>query len=282
MHKDTANDFSIVKSNFELTARSVCAQTDQSFLFVVVCCSVPEINYQHKNIIYHVVDFPPAEKTGNLTSKRLDKATKLISGLHFIKSYKPHYVFILDADDWLSNTLNAYLHSQADRTGWYISAGFIIDLKSNKSLLKQGLQRFSGSTFATDYLTLMRHIDLNPSLNEHSTKELIIELVSNKILFNLINSHGYIKFFEQFGLHYKRIPFAALAWVRNTGDNNLSDGAISHGLSLNKKLLTNFGLQNHVAFTGAQDSIAVRLRHAILALISFCGSRMPDFSKKWK
>jgi hypothetical protein len=41
MHFETANNFKIVERNLELTARSVCGQTDQDFLFVIACNHKP-------------------------------------------------------------------------------------------------------------------------------------------------------------------------------------------------------------------------------------------------
>ena len=44
---------------FERTVRSVCQQTDQDFKVVVVCNEKPITDYEHPNIHYVYVDFPP-------------------------------------------------------------------------------------------------------------------------------------------------------------------------------------------------------------------------------
>lgn len=274
MHQDTAYDFALIEASFELTARSVCSQIDQNFLFVVVCCSIPNISFAHENIIYHVVDYPAADKLGDTISKRLDKATKLISGLVLIKQYSPKYVFFIDADDWISSNLNNFLNSKAHCVGWYLSSGFIVDLNTKKYQFKHGLNRFSGSTFAIDYVMLIDKLNLAPAITKATSKDTIIKLVSKKILLDVINSHGYLKFLATFGLKCNKIPFPALAWVRNTGNNILSDGSIENGLTITRALLQKFGVEKQIKVTETNDNFRVRLFNCLLSFISYVGSQI--------
>lgn len=272
MHSETASDFSVVEKNFELMARSICSQTNQNFVLVVVCNNIPKINFTHKNIDYHIVDFPPAIRSTDTTPRRLDKATKIVSGLLYIKKYNPEYVFVTDADDWISIHLNEYILSQPQCVGFYINSGYVIDIGSQKCMTKFGLHRFSGSTFASNYLLLMENLNLNENLNENSTFDAVIHFVPLEILLDLLDSHNYMYFFREKGLEYKRVPFKALAWVRNTGDNILSDDSVINGVSLSKGVLTEFGLEEVISIEPHSDTVLERFKHYISSIISFIGS----------
>lgn len=277
MHPETASNFSTVERSFELMARSVCEQTDRDFLLVVVCCSIPEITFKHKNIRYHVVDFPAA-KNADRTSKRMDKGTKIISGLLFINKYNPKYVHILDADDWINKKLNAFLNSKAlSDVGWYINAGYIVDLSENRTQLKYGLNRYCGSTFISNYFTLMKNLSINNKLNSSSTQGHIMALVSKEILLDLIAAHAYTEFYSKYNLKYKRIPFRGVGWVRNTGENILSGGAVKQGLCLDKKTLSLFGLESISLENDCKNSVRDYASYVVSSLFSFTGWL---FSKK--
>lgn len=272
MHTKTASNFSIVERNFELMARSICSQTDQDFLLVVVCNSIPNISLKHKSIIYHLVDFPPAKNIADTISKRLDKGTKIISGLLYIQQYNPKYVHIIDADDWINIKLNHFLNAhELEKPGWYISSGYTIDLSKNKKQLKYGLNRFCGSTFISHYATLMSHLNLDTTINFNSTQKEITSLVSNNILLDLIDSHGYIEFYSKYKLRYKSIPFKALAWIRNTGENILSDGAVNDGISINRRFLSLFGLEDIVQIRYQNNSILNYLLYTLSSIRSYLG-----------
>jgi hypothetical protein len=272
MHKNTAHDFSVVEHNFELTARSICSQTDQNFLLIVVCCSIPQINFEHKNIHYHTVDFLPATNTTDTTSKRIDKATKIVSGLLYLKKYNPNYVHIFDADDWVSRKLNAFLNnSPLNKVGWYISSGYVVDLSTNRRQLKYGLNRYCGSTFICNFTTLMKCLSIKSTLRETSTQEEILKYVPKHILLDVIDSHGYLEFYSSNKLSYKKVPFNALTWVRNTGENILSDGSTKEGLYIDSKFLSLFGLEGIVATCNSKSSLIERVLHALSSICSFLG-----------
>ena len=281
MHPDTAKNYANVLSNFELTARSICSQHDQDFLLVVVCCETPDINFQHENIVYHVVDYFPADKS-NLKSKRLDKAVKIVCGLHFIEKYNPTFVYICDADDWISSKVNGFLKQNSSTFGFCSNSGYLIDFNNNEYIKKFGLHRFSGSTFAINYQKLMLSLGFPHSLNENSSKESLLDSVPESILLGLINSHRYLEFFKELGYSFKHFPFPSLAWIRNTGNNNIeeSDSSVK-GLHLKNSVLIQFGLSSSISLNkNASNSLTRYVTFYKFSLISLIGSLMNLRHKK--
>jgi hypothetical protein len=272
MHRQTARDFRVVEQSFERTARSVCNQSDDNFIFMVVCNEKPDIQFTHENIHYHIVDFPPAENIPDTTSKRLDKGTKLISGLLKIKQFNPKYVHIIDADDWVIHSLNQFLNSKPTQmVGWYISAGYTADLNTNRKQLKFGVNRFCDNTFITNYATLIDRLNISGKLTETSSQDEIYHTVDKSLVLDLFDSHGYIEYFSQYNLKYKVIPFPALVWLRNTGENILSDGSFNSGIPIDSKFLELFSQGSSTV--AAQHKIRVKdyLMYTLSSAFSFIG-----------
>ncbi len=272
MHRQTARDFRVVEQSFERTARSVCNQSDDNFIFMVVCNEKPDIQFTHENLHYHIVDFPPAENSPDPTSKRIDKGSKLVSGLLKIQKYNPKYVYIIDADDWIVRSLNQFLNSKPTQTvGWYISVGYTADLNTNRKQLKFGVNRFCGSTFISNYATLMEKLNISGRLTESSGQNEIYNVLDKNLVIDLFVSHGYIEFYAQYNMKYKVIPFPSLVWLRNTGENILSDGSFNSGVPIDSKFLELFSQDNSTV--AAQHKIRVKdyLMYTLSSAFSFFG-----------
>ena len=244
MHPDTANDFSEVLKNFTLTARSVCAQTDQSFTFFVVCNGAIDIEFTHPSIVYFPVDFPPADRAGGIELRRLDKATKLLAGLLALTSYDPVYVHIIDADDWVASDHNAWLRSRpVHPIGYNFGVGHLVDLSTGRYLRKYGLNRYCGSTFATNYRTLMDRMGASALLGKRLSQQEIKDSFGEPFLRDLFPCHGYRELFALTHEAYGQCWRPKISWVRNTGENILGQhGDIDFGVPVNTPFLNRYGL----------------------------------------
>lgn len=275
MHERTAQDFSAVERNLRRTLQSLCAQTDQDFLWVIVCNAIPDLGKCPENVVFHVVDFDPADRD-SMPSKMADKGTKLISGLLFLRQFGPKYVYFLDADDWLHRDLNRFLNTnKLQRAGWYADAGYVADIDTRRILKKFRLDRFCGSTFAANYSTLMELLSLGGNLNEKSGKDAILNEVPRMIIEEVFFSHDHDTFFRSHGLKPRKIKFAATVWVRGTGENVWTDGAsrcIAQGLQLDRKKLALFGINDQFMASKASNTTVDYVQYAVIALRSFAGS----------
>lgn len=134
-----SNSWSIVCSLLERTLRSVCNQTSNQFVVVVVCNRKPEIHYCHPNLHFVEVDFPlPAQQLiefglerkfdgrgSDTFAKDLDKGRKVLAGLSYVKRFSPSHTMVVDADDFISRTITEYVNSHSSCTGWYLNQGYL-------------------------------------------------------------------------------------------------------------------------------------------------------------
>lgn len=130
--KKISNSWGYFSKLFERSIKSVCNQTSNNFRVVVVCHEKPDTNFEHPNLEFIYVDFPPPvlspetiEKHGGL--KEEDKSKKILAGLEYIKKYEQDYVMVVDADDCICNKIAAYVdtYKSDDIPGWYFKKGYL-------------------------------------------------------------------------------------------------------------------------------------------------------------
>jgi hypothetical protein len=133
---------------FERCIRSVCQQTDQDFIVIVVCHEKPETAYQHPNIHYHQVDFPPPSPDNgtvfklNHSDKEADKAKKILAGIEFGTQFNKQYAMVVDADDCINNQIVSFVRKNSDEPGWYFNSGYIY--KEGSKFIFKKMNGFNG------------------------------------------------------------------------------------------------------------------------------------------
>jgi len=275
MHQQTAHDFRVIEKSLRRTLQSLSAQTDQNFLWVVVCNAIPDLGKYPENVVFHVVDFEPANSE-DMRSKMADKGAKLVSGLLFLRQFAPQYVYFLDADDWLNRSLNQFLNSKkTHQAGWHVDAGYVADIYTRRIQKKYRLDRFCGSTFAANYATLMELLAVDETLDEYSKKSEIVDKVPRIIIEEVFFSHDHDTFFRAHGLKPRKMTLDAVVWVRGTGENVWVDGAsrrIAQGLQLDRKKLALFGIDDESVSSYESNTLLDYARHMYVALRSLGGS----------
>jgi hypothetical protein len=132
---------------FERTVRSVCQQTDQDFKVVVVCNEKPITDFEHPNIHYVYVDFPPPtpEATkdfkGLHSPKEADKSKKIIAGFEYAKQFDTTHMMVVDADDCISNAIVSFVKKNPDVDGWYSKMGYVY--REGSKLIFKKMDNFS-------------------------------------------------------------------------------------------------------------------------------------------
>lgn len=280
MHPETARDYKKVLENFNLSMQSVCGQKDRDFKVVVVCNEVPKIEFKHDNIIYHVVDFYPAEKDAGIFEKRKDKAAKLLAGLVFLKSLSPKFVYIFDADDWLSNQLNGFLHSADEDLCYFSNKGYLVDIVNKVYLVKYGLFSYCGSTHALPYRIFMNELALPDTANVKD-KDAILSHVSENMISSLFGGHAYCRYFELRGIQSKPFPFASVAWLRNTGNNIRVDAQDVPGLALTYDITDGFLESSSFSLEPKRNSLKAYINYKKYAALSWLRYQyIPDHKSK--
>jgi hypothetical protein len=119
-----------VCSLYKRTLKSICQQTNNNFVVVVVCSEVPEIGFNHSSLEFVKVDFSVEEANsedaeGLKNMRELDKARRMWVGLRFLSSLEhiSHIMFV-DADDCVSMNLVDFVDSRNQSAGWYINSGY--------------------------------------------------------------------------------------------------------------------------------------------------------------
>ena len=120
--------------------RSVCNQTSPNFRVVVVCNERPETQFEHPNVHYLEVDYPPPpifdpsegplvgyehSRSKDMARKNADKARRIHAGLDYGERFNPTHAMVVDADDCVSNRLAEFVAQHPDVPGWYLKRGYI-------------------------------------------------------------------------------------------------------------------------------------------------------------
>lgn len=249
-HPKNAKNYQTVIDLLSKTIESVCSQqTGYPFKFVVVCNEVPKINVDESKVIFHVVDFPsPGSGKANqlaFDSFLIDKGTKLASGLLFIEKFSPSKIFIIDADDWVSNNVVDYVSTHSDKDFWYANSGYLLDLANKKSVRKFGLCRYCGSTFIYDYAKLMKMLNMDKKLTFSSSQEKVISGIDQFSLLNILGNHrNQFSYIRKFGYELTELPFKSICWVVNTSENHSGSEGSHYGMPVRKPLLLQFGISS--------------------------------------
>jgi hypothetical protein len=118
-----AESWQKVSQLFERCIRSLCSQTSSHFKVVVVCHEEPLVRFSHPNVEYLRVDFP-APRPGVFDDKLVDKAQKLLLGLHYAQKFQPSHVMLVDADDCVNKNLAEFVAQHPNSNGWFVHSGY--------------------------------------------------------------------------------------------------------------------------------------------------------------
>jgi Putative rhamnosyl transferase len=193
------------------TLRSVLNQSDSEFYVGVCCHDIPVLPAEIRGRVNLIeVDFPPP--TGRSEEMYRDKMRKKEKLAQVLSTLGGGYYFALDADDLVSRDLVAYAREEADANGYLIEAGYVLDANAGTLAPVPGawggkpLHQVCGSCAI-----------LNLSCPELPGGELFHR---KEGLFARMKQHGrYGVDAAAIGRPLKPIPFPAVVYVLNTGNN---------------------------------------------------------------
>ncbi|MDA8962005.1 hypothetical protein N9H37_01440, partial [Congregibacter sp.] len=284
-HPNNASNYKQVLGQLELTIRSVCAQkTQHPYKFLVVCNEAPDISYDSEKVEFLVVDFPPAG-TGRGTEQQLtevmtDKGAKVAAGLLHLKEERPERIFLMDADDWVNNTVVQHVMSNLQVKFWYANKGLLVNAGTGTYVRKYGVCRYCGSTFIYDYESLLAWMPQSTSISSKTSKDRLTASIDpfylQKILGNHRHQFGFLAKHEQ---SIKPLPQTAVAWIVNTGENHSGTRGAPVGLPLTDDVLMGFGLDDTLMTVSVEPATVLeRLASAKLSLESRVGWALTDKS----
>ncbi|HYX15762.1 MAG TPA: glycosyltransferase family 2 protein [Nostoc sp.] len=119
-----SNSWERVTQLFERCLKSVCNQTSPNFHAIVVCHEQPKIEFNHPQITYITVDFPPANEANPIARGETDKGRKILKGLMYARQFSPTHTMAVDADDCISKNLATFIQQHPNSNGWFIDKGY--------------------------------------------------------------------------------------------------------------------------------------------------------------
>jgi hypothetical protein len=275
-HPQNSNNFARVESLFEMSLKSVCAQTDPNFRVIVVANVKPRIGFEDPRVIYHLVDFPPPSPDRhaaiNIKAVTRDKGTKLIAGMLVARSFEPSYFGIFDADDVICRRLAGFVNETPSLAGWYVDAGYAINHRTWRVQRKSGLVRYCGSTLIPNAAAFLKLGQLDSRLPDDATQDEILRRVSHSVIDEVVGDHRYfVRYFADHGLRMRRVPFRAVGWMLETGENYSFIRSSLSGVPITDEFCREFGICNPPLSQGHSTAID-QLRESVGAAFSMAGS----------
>jgi hypothetical protein len=177
-----ASSWEQVSVLLDRSLRSIGSQTSQNFRVLVVCHEKPETQFDHPNIQYIQVDFPPPyfdqekqqhnSQTIPSPKKRTllnaDKAKKILIGLEYAHPFSPTHTMVVDADDCVHRRLVEFVEQQPQANGWVLTRGYMY--QEGSFWLLQNTQNFHqicGSSVIIRY-PLYPLLFPNPDFYDHN------------------------------------------------------------------------------------------------------------------
>jgi len=207
--KKVAKSWTELSKLFDRCLRSVCNQTSQNFKVIVVCNEKPITSFEHPNVEYLLVDFPPPG--ADYAAKGDDRAKRVFVGLFALKDLQPSHVMSVDSDDCVSKHIAEFVNQNPDKNGWFVEQGYEYDEGSSKILVrKEGIYRICGTCNIINY----RLFKLPPQILPYD------QLTGFD---RFLNGHVHAKqdLAEQ-GTPLEPFPFPAVVYVRDNIGESMS------------------------------------------------------------
>jgi hypothetical protein len=130
-HPHNAKDWNRLKTELSQTVLSISSQNCDEWKAVVVANEGADLPSLPAGFDVRWVDFPPndlyeqgsADKDRFYDAFRLDKGRRVLAGMQH--AGRAGHMMIVDADDFVSNQLAAFVASHPRDAGWYLADGYM-------------------------------------------------------------------------------------------------------------------------------------------------------------
>jgi hypothetical protein len=283
-HPDSSTSYGKVEQLFEMALRSLCAQDDGDFRVVVVCNTRPAIGYADPRVSYHVVDFPrPSDgpwATGR-DAKAIDKGTKLLSGMLFARTFAPDHIALVDADDLVSRRIAGFVNGRPEAAGWYVDAGYTFNYVTGRLQRRHSLVRYCGTGVIVSAPALyeLSHA-VDRGLDESSSQEELWRDASSSFVEHVLCDHRFtVAYLAGHGFDLEPLPFRAVAWVQETGENYSRPKGTVTGVAVPPSFRREFAMGD-VPVGTSDTTIVDRLREVMVSAQSRMGSILDPISSR--
>lgn len=209
--KTVSSDWSKVSYLLENTLRSVCNQTSQNFRVAVICHEKPIVQFEHENISYIQVNFPPPETNNNsktlnesiYKAGRLDQSRKYWVGLEYAKEISPSHIMFVDADDYINKHIASFVEQNINVLGWHVCKGYEYKFGDKKIYLRNKKFYLRSGTSHILQFQLLLDLFIDFELVDHN-------YLRHQKLFNLLKKQG---------VFIECLPFIGAIYVTENSEN---------------------------------------------------------------
>jgi len=232
-HPQSCRSYTQMTSLLEHTLRSVCGQKDPAFHVIVLCHGRPPVTFDHPNVEYLSVDFEPLSSPGvpgfraeaghgiqirfSDAPIRTDKGCKFLLGLQHARSLDPTHVMFVDADDFVSNRISAFVQQHSQEHGWFLRDGYLYSQGSSRMAIMRNFNRKCGSGEIVPFRPLLWPEELPMD----AKKEEILARVDPYFLRQVVGGHRSApRYFARRGMPLRPLDFPGAVWHVNHGENH--------------------------------------------------------------
>jgi hypothetical protein len=228
--KETSQNWAYHSALLGRTLKSICNQSANSFMVIVVYTDLPENQFHHPRIVYlkfpyqrlgmnDITDYPG--EVSKIYNERdavnvMDQGRRTIFGAKEAIRLNCNYIMSVDADDLISDKIASFVEKNSSNksAGWYVNKGFVF-FEGEKHLMKQPfkMNELNGSThiIRCDLIPI-------PDFNSH-----------NLLDFHFFSAHGWLRkrISQQYGEELTSLPFYAVIYSINPGGWTFEDHKLS-------------------------------------------------------
>ncbi|WP_145387193.1 hypothetical protein [Stieleria neptunia] len=204
---------------------------------------------------------PPKPSEGQqkaYSHKSIDKGLKLSHAIRACREIDPEFVYVVDADDWVSGRVTEFVAENRNCDGFYVDQGHFVNWQRKTYKQRRGLLDYCGSTYCAPYYSFC---DLMPGISECSERPGIEELraaIPEQFLERGFGDHTIPRLLRQHGRRLQPFPFFAAAWVMNHGENIYGLADSDRGRPFSPTFLQRYGLENELSCTIAAKSGSIK------------------------
>jgi|GEM_PF-454903 len=226
-HPHNCHDYGRVGFLLDRALRSICNQTSDRFVVIVVCNRRPDISFHSPKIHWLEVGFPPAsDSPGPLPdddklSGQLDKGCKLAAAFAAARRFHPTHVFPVDYDDLLHHRIAEHVLAHPSGNGWYLDSGYVYWEGSARIVPVRDFHEKCGSSS----ILACRRAPVPDSIHPDFSKARILNEIEEDLLYRHFCLHSTrVSYYRDRGHPLDPLPFPGAIWMRGTGENWSSYG----------------------------------------------------------
>lgn len=229
-HPRNSHDYHRVEGLLRESVASWLRQTDDHFCVVVVGNRNPQLQADRR-VSFVGVDFPPPSmingpQTG-IPSVLRDKGTKLAIGLAAARLRQAQHILFIDADDFVSNRLAAFVAQAPTAAGWTVRFPWRVNLERGT------MRAHNGGTFSIVRADLYP----DPHLPLDASQEQLYEGYGDR-LERWLGSHIHIGT----DLELPPLPFGGALYRVGTGESHSGISLGGLGRPIPRRVADEFGV----------------------------------------